>query len=693
MDLRGLVVGAGNVAQGYRATEAALRLAEEERLNLQQLRMAQAEREREEQFRRTMPRAELGQTAPMPGAPLPPRPEFALPDAQPLQEPRVVTPPAAPAAGVRPDLWETRGPGEGDVPYQPATLQMYVGPAPAVVTPLQPSAAVDPGVLNRAQQNFQMMALRLRNAQVGLANLQRDGASPERLAQQQRLIERETEQLAAARQGLERITSSGQGAPAAPAAVVPTAPAIAPAAQQYDSRRTQYDALMQQAAQANGIDPVVFKRLIGTESSFDPNAVSPRGANFGLGIAQIAAVHGLSDEQRRDPNVAIPFAAQLFKQYLDAAGGNYNQAILRYKGASSPTGVQAMAPAVQTILSGVTPAASAAPATTAAAAPPAAAAAAPAAPAPGPVATALQSGAGVREELPDEAVFRYYAANPSALTADQRYLDEDYGTQRSIAVDDYTAQKANLDASYRSVRQQLVNEYNTRFNAGQARQAQEVVARIQQLDEQYRSGVAQLGTATRTTLAGLDSKYRLSRLALATFSAVSQLEFQNNPTAAAQMMSYLYGQPMQFRLTSDGRFDMLMLDRQGQLQVRGTFSRGQIADALKSAGVAAYRDAKAAMAEKVALERVKGDVKVTEEQARMIRELAVKAVEGQQEIAKITLQGRQYRVQGDGNGGVVIYRQDGQQVGIIDPRANQTEVGPGGVQVPAAPVIRWTAPR
>lgn len=696
MDLRGLVVGAGNVAQGYRATEAALRQAEEERLNLQQLRMAQAEREREEQFRRTMPRSELGDTAPLPGAPLPSRPELRLPPAAPLQEPRVVTPPAAPAAGVRPDLWETRGPGEGDVPYQPAAPQMYVGPAPAVVTPLQPSAAVDPGVLNRAQQNFQMMALRLRDAQVGLTNLQRAGASPSRLAQQQRLIDRETEQLAAARQGLERITSSGQAAPAASAAptVAPAAPAIAPAAQQYDSRKTQYDALMQQAAQANGIDPVVFKRLIGTESSFDPNAVSPRGANFGLGIAQIAAVHGLSDEQRRDPNVAIPFAAQLFKQYLDAAGGDYNQAILRYKGASSPTGVQAMAPVAQTILSGVTPTTAAAlpAAAPAAAAPPAAAAAAPAAAA-GPMATALQPPAGVREEMSDEDVSRYYSVNPNALMADERYLDEDYGTQRSIAVDDYTAQKANLDATYRSVRQQLVAEYNTRFNAGQARQAQEVVARIQQLDEQYRSNTVQLGTATRTALSGLDSKYRLSRLALATFSAVAQLEWQNNPTAAAQMMSYLYGQPMQFRGTSDGRFDMLMPDLQGRLQVRGTFSRQQIADALKTAGVAAYRDAKAASAEKVALERVKTEGKVSEQQAQMIRELAGEAMRGRARLAEITLQGQQYKVQGDGNGGVVIYRQDGQQVGIIDPRANQTVAGPDGTPIPAAPVIRWTAPR
>jgi hypothetical protein len=37
MDFRGLAVGAGNVARGYRAAETDLRAAETERLNLQRL--------------------------------------------------------------------------------------------------------------------------------------------------------------------------------------------------------------------------------------------------------------------------------------------------------------------------------------------------------------------------------------------------------------------------------------------------------------------------------------------------------------------------------------------------------------------------------------------------------------------------------------------------------------------------------
>lgn len=125
------------------------------------------------------------------------------------------------------------------------------------------------------------------------------------------------------------------------AAAAPTASATAAGLTQYDAP-TQYDGLIQQAAVANGLDPVVFKRLIGSESSFNPNAKSRRGDEYGLGIAQIAAVHGLSREEMLDPATALPFAAQLFKQYLDESGGDYRQAILRYKGATSERGIQEM---------------------------------------------------------------------------------------------------------------------------------------------------------------------------------------------------------------------------------------------------------------------------------------------------------------------------------------------------------------
>ena len=145
---------------------------------------------------------------------------------------------------------------------------------------------------------------------------------------------------------------SDMSTPRGPSTPTPTAKS-AKAASAYDNKVTPYDAVIQQSAAQYGIDPVVFKRLIGTESSFNPTAVSPRGERFGLGIAQIADVHGLSREQMLDPNTAIPFAAQLFAQYLQQAGGNYEEALLRYKGASSEKGKAAMAAPIETIMAGV----------------------------------------------------------------------------------------------------------------------------------------------------------------------------------------------------------------------------------------------------------------------------------------------------------------------------------------------------
>jgi len=136
------------------------------------------------------------------------------------------------------------------------------------------------------------------------------------------------------------------------------APAQAPAgtgsAAVWDTNKTAeaYAPIIQSAAAQYNLDPLVLRRLIGTESSFRPDAVSPRGADYGLGIAQIAAVHGMSDADRMDPAKAIPKAAEILSRYIAEAGGDVNAALLRYKGASSEAGVASMAPIVQSILSG-----------------------------------------------------------------------------------------------------------------------------------------------------------------------------------------------------------------------------------------------------------------------------------------------------------------------------------------------------
>jgi hypothetical protein len=146
------------------------------------------------------------------------------------------------------------------------------------------------------------------------------------------------------------------------------------AAQSYDNKVTPYDALMAQSAAQYGIDPVVFKRLIGTESSFrpDPGVVIGANGQRHIGIAQISDLHGLSDADRRNPAIAIPFAAQLLAKEIQKTGGNVEEALMNYKGATQPKGRAAMSKPIGDILSGLTPTA-----TPAAAAAPGAAPAAP----------------------------------------------------------------------------------------------------------------------------------------------------------------------------------------------------------------------------------------------------------------------------------------------------------------------------
>jgi hypothetical protein len=146
-------------------------------------------------------------------------------------------------------------------------------------------------------------------------------ANPAERSRIQQFLENEKRLLAGNESALSRMQPStipfgleGRNV-SAPKAALPKPPKPDKATQ-YDSKVTPYDALIQQSAIQYGIDPVVFKRLLGTESSFNPTAVSPRGESFGLGIAQIASSHGLSREQRLDPNIAIPAGAQIFAAML-----------------------------------------------------------------------------------------------------------------------------------------------------------------------------------------------------------------------------------------------------------------------------------------------------------------------------------------------------------------------------------------
>jgi len=112
------------------------------------------------------------------------------------------------------------------------------------------------------------------------------------------------------------------GPPATPAPVGPAAPG-------------DYQAQARQAALRNGLDPDLFVRLIANESSFNANAVSPKGA-VGLGQLTPATASSLGVNPRV-PAENLDGSARYLKQQLDRFG-NYPQAVAAYN--AGPGNVQ-----------------------------------------------------------------------------------------------------------------------------------------------------------------------------------------------------------------------------------------------------------------------------------------------------------------------------------------------------------------
>lgn len=107
-----------------------------------------------------------------------------------------------------------------------------------------------------------------------------------------------------------------------------------------------YVAIADQAALQNGVPVNVFEQLIQSESSFSPTP-GPNGSpyafgnpSYGGGIAQFIPSTAQSlGVNRLDPTASLYAAAQYLAS-LFARFGSWTQAVLAYKGASSPTNQQ-----------------------------------------------------------------------------------------------------------------------------------------------------------------------------------------------------------------------------------------------------------------------------------------------------------------------------------------------------------------
>ena len=386
----------------------------------------------------------------------------------------------------------------------------------------------------------------------------------------------------------------------------------------YDNKVTPYDAVIQQSAVQYGIDPVVFKRLLGTESSFNPTAVSPRGESFGLGIAQIAAVHGLSREQMLDPNVAIPAGAQIFAAMLKQAGGDYELALQRYKGASSAKGKAAMAGPIGIILSGLVPSAQAAAPGAVPAAPIAAAPGAVAAPGAAPAAAAAPTAAAPTAAAPTAAAVRtdadFYLGNPQSIPYEYQQLTRAYQQIASQA-----QEEANLVTQQRNETARLAQMYmqsGTSDGINTAMKMRDVINNYDIELLKLKQGVS-----------NEQLKVTQGRIYLEGMQGLQDLAIGNDPRRLAAVWSQYAGVPIGIQPRSDGTFNIMVNGKKTEQGITAT----QLSKSARLSFDQTYRQQEAAtgaeMNKFMSQERYKTMLKIQEgnatELSKMIKEITV----------------------------------------------------------------------
>lgn len=114
-------------------------------------------------------------------------------------------------------------------------------------------------------------------------------------------------------------SSTPSSQPSNPTAIPPSD--ADPASEPTPSGPANLQPLLSAAAKANGVNLPMFSRLVGTESSFNPNAVSPKGA-VGLGQLMPGTAADMGVKDSKDPAQNLQGSAKYLNQMTQKYNGN-----------------------------------------------------------------------------------------------------------------------------------------------------------------------------------------------------------------------------------------------------------------------------------------------------------------------------------------------------------------------------------